>query len=98
MTHYHAPISGNIARKFCRRILRCQMPAGEYNPPMAKAQKTDKKIEAKKPAAKKSSAPAGTPMVDTNLAANAAAAMIGNKAPAAAQGQQQPRKESSAFK
>ncbi|MEA2710761.1 MAG: hypothetical protein QOF78_3362 [Phycisphaerales bacterium] len=51
------------------------------------------------PAAAKSAAPAGsTPRIDTSLAANAAAAMIGNKATGGGGKSQPQKKESSAFK
>jgi hypothetical protein len=53
-----------------------------------------------KKAAAKKSAPAApaAPLIDTGRAANAAAAMIGNKMPAAGAAGAAPRKESSTFK
>src|SRR5205823_5612621 len=65
----------------------------ERKPP-AKQAEAKKSPEAKKPAA----TPTGAPLIDTSIAANAAAAMVGNKVPAPAGGTAPPRKESAAFK
>jgi len=81
-----------------------QTPAKK--PATAAATPASAKPAASKPTAttkSASSAPTGAPAIDTSHAANAAAAMIGNKAVGAASGnkpQQQPpqKKESSTFK
>ena len=60
------------------------------------AKKKSESTPARKPTAK-SAAPASSPSIDTNLAANAAAAIVGGKvAPASAAST--PKKESAAFK
>jgi hypothetical protein len=77
---------------------------------MAKAKASDKSdsapkkapaAKAKKPAAKKAApapAQAGVPQIDTNLAAQSAAAMLRNRDMLASQSQQGGKTESSAFK
>jgi len=69
---------------------------------MAKKTTTTSKSEAKKSTPKSagttaSTGPAQAPLIDTSLAANAAAALVGNKAPLAG-GSGGKKKESAAFK
>ena len=113
-TVYHRAQVPGVARKiFTRSEQLAQARRGDYNSLMAKKKtesatksikesaKPAKQADAKKTPAtvKPASAPASAPLIDTSLAANAAAAMIGNKAPAPAVGNSSgQKKESAAFK